>query len=1042
MFGASKGGLEDSPTSSSKLDLLLEKLDSVDGRIVNLEKAVHESRSGQKDASDARKTVPDLGSKPDESSGGFAAGLKAIGLNAESLLKSGEAGSMDELVQHLQASQARFDLKRSKPKHFRLGRFEKFDMKSSKLATSLVSCGRMLPSIHPDGKLRLRWNLLHLVMLIACVFLVPLRLCFAPFVAERFWLSLELALDFFFLADTASGFFVGYYRDGQSVVERDRRKVAKNYLTQWFCLDIASSLPLAPILLLSTGNFDDPASHLTTTVLGVRLLKLFRCARLAHLVSSLRNSRRMQKLLQSINPSTILITDLVVAVFILWHWLCGVFWFLQLTAESGISPYADISIRHPYVISLHWTVSVTTGLNSPVPAITDAQALYESLVVCLGLAMQSFFFGTVASAVGELDLGAKERSRKLQAVRDYVRHKRVPQFVRERIVDFYEYTYGPSGGARMHEELTLLSTLPARLRIELAVVNNRPVVEHFELFQKAEAGAIALLALLITQQTRAPGENIVFQGEPSDALYFVRSGELRVFVRSGDDGKPLGRRTNRLTRPLRNTGDAGEGDLGDAGDSFKPQRAPEHSPLFEKAAHASEWDRFNFVRLAREAKQAKDVEERESAGGVAGAAGGAAGAAAAKEPHRPHDGSHGGSRGEGHHGLIRARRDSRISGATRSVTSMFEKIGHTIGSLGGHHGHGHEHNHVHSHGHGHGHSHADEHEEEEDLGEKSAPARSKRSSFTGAPLVLRRQGTATIAFKTIVRQALEMSRELEKKAEAEAEALREIKERSISDIAALGTPVGRLTDGDAFGEQSFITKTPAMATVRTVEYCELVSLTRADLECVSEAYPRLRSEVDAFVEGRKARYSEHNRKIVKNLDNTGTTGAQKRRRDSLLLRAIRPGSLHNSRSSQIAADMRAQDELRELRAQSFGGSLSTKKKSDAAPQTPTSAPNVATGHLAGVHTQASPAQPAPRTPLPKSPPSTKRPSSRSKSGFRKSRDRDREVGPKPSAGGSSSSVSGSDSGSASTVLQRKTIDELLSASQNPRLSSAELQITC
>jgi hypothetical protein len=246
-----------------------------------------------------------------------------------------------------------------------------------------------------------------------------------------------------------------------------------------------------------------------------------------------------------------------------------------------------------------------------------------------------------------------------------------------------------------------------------------------------------------------------------------------------------------------------------------------------------------------------------------------------------------------------------------------------------------------------------------------------------------------------------VNRELEKKAEADANALRAIKERSISDIAALGTPVGRLTDGDAFGEQSFITKTPAMATVRTVEYCELVSLTRADLECVSEAYPRLRSEVDAFVEGRKARYSEHNRKIVKNLDGTGTQVAQRRRRDSLLLRAIRPGSLHPGRNSQITADLKAQDELRAMRAQCYGSAGSTRPGPTRSIASATNTKLFARGSNGGGK------------------------------GSDKGKNNDGHTGRRSSSSSSSSS----------TIAHRHTIDELLNQSQNPRLSSAELQMT-
>ena len=57
--------------------------------------------------------------------------------------------------------------------------------------------------------------------------------------------------------------------------------------------------------------------------------------------------------------------------------------------------------------SVHWAVSVTTSLGVPVKADTAMQSMYESFVVCLGVSLQAYVFGAVASAVGQLDEGAR-----------------------------------------------------------------------------------------------------------------------------------------------------------------------------------------------------------------------------------------------------------------------------------------------------------------------------------------------------------------------------------------------------------------------------------------------------------------------------------------------------------------------------------------------------------------------------------------------------------------------------------------------------------
>jgi CRP-like cAMP-binding protein len=102
-----------------------------------------------------------------------------------------------------------------------------------------------------------------------------------------------------------------------------------------------------------------------------------------------------------------------------------------------------------------------------------------------------------------------------------------------------------------------------------------------------------------------------------------------------------------------------------------------------------------------------------------------------------------------------------------------------------------------------------------------------------------------------------------------------MKNASLLDIATLGQKIGRLTDGATFGEQSYLTGKASMATVRTVTFCEVMSLGKADLDHAIDAYPRLRTDIDSFATAKAAGYQEQNQKI-----------RQSNRRGSTLLTSI------------------------------------------------------------------------------------------------------------------------------------------------------------
>ena len=325
---------------------------------------------------------------------------------------TGNRHTMDDIVRNMESSQARYELKHLRGLTKVGGTSSAWQLARGQWDIFLSTCSNCVPAgsvphIHPDGKLHFRWLLMHLVVDAACVIIVPLRLSFSPWFDdyETFWIGVELLMDVVFCIDTGLNAFTAFYREGGSVLVTEPWRVLWHYVSTWGVIDLASSLPLAP-LLLATGNASD-----ATSVIGARLLKLVKFAKFASLVRELRTSRELQKLLRSVDPSLLLLGQLLFTVMLTWHILGCLFWFISTYAAAHVSGVREAAVgaaaadmaaaaggdafaqvaagRAPYIISFHWAVSVTTGLGAPVRAISEAQSLYEAFVVCLGIAMQA-----------------------------------------------------------------------------------------------------------------------------------------------------------------------------------------------------------------------------------------------------------------------------------------------------------------------------------------------------------------------------------------------------------------------------------------------------------------------------------------------------------------------------------------------------------------------------------------------------------------------------------------------------------------------------
>ena len=870
----------------------------------------------------------------------FAASSYVDNGNAYDLLRrahftqSGQSrSSMDALVMHLEARQARYELAQMGGGRLRplkwlpegtvyegMERLEKcYDWTG--VGVKLASLVAKAPRLDPKGKRRFRWLLLNLCMLCICVLVIPLRLAYTAWYADSndAWIALELVLDLFFCVDTLVSAVTSYYKEGRSVLETNPHAVLRHYCMTWALPDLGASLPIAP-LLLATGT--PPAGW---AMLVLRLFKLERVAKLIVVVHEVRDSKSMMRAMRSVDPAIVLLVELVVMVLLTWHWLACV-WFYIAAVEGKGGPLTDelatlqgdelaafASARPSYVISFHWAVSVTTGLGAPIRALTGAQSLYESFVVCLGIAMQSFVFGTVASAVGQVDEGARTRMRKLEAIKGYVRLKRVPLFVRERVVDFYEYVYAR---IRPTEESDLLEDLPSRLRIELAIVINKPFISKVEMFKSAEPGAVALLAMMMAHHTHTPDENILFEGETNGSLFFVRSGELSVFVRGGlvpgtfstkckNTGAAM-RGSSILEEARRHTlnranaamvaaasdGSEIESSTGACVHQSNDEQEEDYGCRIsmQSVNDVSEESSQHSVLLMSNSMDAQQSAMANSALGAAGALDaeqaccGAVGTSAWSRIHYlPGDGAapaaapasapvlapparqvtRARTLGASQFSTAQRGRDSQDrdeSPGKKSSVSFLRKLGDAGSSFV---------------------------KSSSSVGRRGASGQQAPGGITRAstqylstsflkkrtqseqaetrpapPGRLVRENTATIALRSVVKQVIAVNKEMAEEAEENRKRIQQIKDASLVDLAQLGHLVGKMSDGAAFGEQSFLSGGPSMATVRTTSFCEIMSLNHADLSHVTNAYPTLRSEMENFAQSKKQGYKAQNKKVM------------------------------------------------------------------------------------------------------------------------------------------------------------------------------------
>ena len=108
-----------------------------------------------------------------------------------------------------------------------------------------------------------------------------------------------------------------------------------------------------------------------------------------------------------------------------------------------VSPPSDGKYRVSSGGDSGWAVSVSTGIGTPALPASHGQAVFEAAIFFLSIVLQAYTLGAATSALQNFDARSVTARQRLEDIRLYVRYRRVPEFLSEKILEYYEYALPP-----------------------------------------------------------------------------------------------------------------------------------------------------------------------------------------------------------------------------------------------------------------------------------------------------------------------------------------------------------------------------------------------------------------------------------------------------------------------------------------------------------------------------------------------------------------------------------------------------------------------
>ncbi|KFK28793.1 hypothetical protein AALP_AA7G048900 [Arabis alpina] len=364
------------------------------------------------------------------------------------------------------------------------------------------------------------WESFMVLLVAYSAWVYPFEVAFLNSSPKRNLCIADNIVDLFFTVDIVLTFFVAYIDQRTQLLVREPKQIAVRYLSTWFLMDVASTIPFDAIGYLVTGT---SKLKLTCSLLG--LLRFWRLRRVKNLFTRLEKDIRYSYFWVRCLRLLCVTLFLVHCAGCIYYLLADRYPNQGKTWIDDIPSIRDKSLSIKYIAAIYWSITTMTTVGyGDLHARNTIEMLFITAYMLFNLGLTAYLIGNMTNLVVEGTRRTMEFRNSIQAASNFVNRNRLPPRLKDQILAYMCLRFKAESLNQQH----LIDQLPKSIHKSICQHLFLPSVEKVYLFKGISREILLLMVSKMKAEYIPPREDVIMQNESPDDVYIIVSGEVEI----------------------------------------------------------------------------------------------------------------------------------------------------------------------------------------------------------------------------------------------------------------------------------------------------------------------------------------------------------------------------------------------------------------------------------------------------------------------------------------------------------------------------------